>query len=96
MRNIEEVKCVRVKLREVDLIFHVPVGSERQDWRQVVIQVGLLDGAMDITFSIHGLEDRETIPESVIEGIREAVAWAKKNVKARDLTEMDPGEREGE
>jgi len=49
---------------------------------------------LDITFSITGVEDRETIPTSVIEGIQEAVAWARRNVKAKDLVEMDPKERE--
>lgn len=94
--NIEEVKCVRVKLREVDLVWHVPVGGDAQNWRQVIVQVGLLHGELEITFSLPGAEPGETIPASVIEGIQQAVAWARKNVKVKDLVEMDPEQRETE
>ena len=94
--TIKEVKCVKVKLREVDLIFHIPIPGQSRDWRQVVVQVGLLRGALDVTFSLPGTEDRKTIPASVIEGVREAIAWARKNVKAKDMVEMDPEESESE
>lgn len=94
--NIEEVKAVKVKLREVDLIFHIPVRGERRDWRQVYVQVGILHGKLNITFSLPGAEDRETLPEEILEGLREAVEWARKNVRAKDLVEMDPEERDDE
>lgn len=87
---------MKAKLREVDLIFHVPVRGDAKNWRQVIIQVGVLRGELDITFSVPGLEERETIPASVIEGIQEAVHWAKNNVKVKDLVEMDSEERETE
>jgi hypothetical protein len=87
---------MKIKLREVDLVFHIPVRGDARNWRQVVLQVGVLHGVLDITFSISGLEERETIPASVIEGIQEAIAWATKNVKAKDLVEMDPEDRECE
>lgn len=87
---------MKAKLREVDFVFHVPVGSDARDWRQVTLQVGLLHGEMNITFSISGVEDRETIPASVLDGIQEAVAWAHKTVRARDLSEMDAEDRGNE
>lgn len=94
--STEEVISVKAKLREMDLVFHVPVGGESRDWHQVVVQVALLRGALDISFSVPGLEEREPIPASVLDGIQEAVAWARKNVRARDLVEMDPPECESE
>lgn len=83
---------MKAKLREVNFIFHIRVGGQVHDWRQVIVQVGILRGQLEITFSLPGLEGGETIAESVIEGIQDAVAWARKNVKARDLVEMDPPE----
>jgi hypothetical protein len=94
--NVEEVNCVKAKLRQVDLIFHLPVPGESRDWRQVTVQVSLLHGKLDVTFSLSGGEAQEPIPEAVIEGLREAVDWARKNVKAKDLVEMDPEESESE
>lgn len=87
---------MKVKLREVNLIFHVPVPGPTRNWLQVIVQVGLLNGALDVTFCLPGDESREMIPAAVIEGIQEAVAWARKNVKAKDLHELDPEERDEE
>jgi len=47
---------MKIKLREVDLVFHIPIRGDARDWRQVVLQVGVLHGVLDITFSITGVE----------------------------------------
>jgi hypothetical protein len=95
-RHIEEVTYVKAKLREVDLVFHIPIPGQARDWRQVIVRIGLLHGKLDVTFSIPGAEDRETLPEAIIDGLQEAVGWARKNVRAKDLVEMDPEEEDKE
>lgn len=84
---------MKAKLREVDLVFHIPIGARTKDWRQVVVQVGLLHGRLDITFNLGGRDQGEALPASILEGLQEALSWAAKNVRAKDLVEMDPEER---
>lgn len=83
---------MKAKLREVHLIFHVPVPGEVRDWRLVTVQCGVLNHKLSVTFSVPAIEAGEILPEAIIEGLQEAVAWAKKNVRARDLVELDPPE----
>ncbi|MBI4861752.1 MAG: hypothetical protein HY815_16060 [Candidatus Riflebacteria bacterium] len=41
-------------------------------------------------------EGGETLPDAILDGLQEAVAWARKNVRARDLVEMDPEQKDSE
>lgn len=85
---------MKAMMREVDLVFHVPVPQPPGSWHQIVLQIGLLDGELDICFRIAG--SAELIPVAVLDGIQEAVAWAQANVRPEDLVEMDPEDRSGE
>lgn len=78
------------KLVEVAFTFHIPIAGGR-DWNQVVVHAGLLRGRLDLSFSISGpAESRETLPASMVDGIRKGLEYAARNVQERDLTEIDP------
>lgn len=81
---------MKVKLREVNFWFHhrLPDG----DWHQTVIHAGLLDGKLHLSFTISGTDERENLPASLVDAIREGLTYAQKNVNVKDLSEKDPPE----
>jgi hypothetical protein len=82
---------MKIKLREVSFWFHhtLPGGG----WHQFVVHAGLLNGALSLSFTISGTDEtRENLPASLVDAIREGLAYAQRNVNVKDLREMDPPE----
>lgn len=77
------------RLVEVAFYFHVPIPGGG-DWNQVVVHAGLLRGRLNLSFSISGpAEARETLPATLVDGIRAGLEYASRSVKVNDLREHD-------
>lgn len=82
---------MKPKLREVDYVFELSI-ADGSDWHMVTVQCGLLDGELHVTFSIAG-EAQVSLPAELVDGIREALEFARKRTRAQDLSEKDPSEK---
>ena len=80
---------MKANLIEVAFTFHQDIDGG-QNWRQFTLRVGKHKGRADWSFSLGGPEEPGDVrPVELIEGIQEALAWAKTQVRSEDLREHE-------